>query len=117
MTEVQVLHPQIAISDKAAAQIKKVMEENKVPQGAGLRMGVKGGGCSGFTYVLGFDEKSNDNDKVFESNGVKIFVDERSLPYLVGAVLDYQDDLTGKGFTFNNPNATRTCGCGHSFNA
>lgn len=117
MTEVQVVERDINISDKAASEIKKVMQENNVPEGSGLRMGVKGGGCSGFTYVLGFDEKSTETDKVFEANGVKVFVDERSLPYLAGVVLDYQEGLQGKGFTFENPNATRTCGCGHSFDA
>ena len=117
MTEVETLQPEIKISEKAASEIKKVMGENKIPETAGLRLGVKGGGCSGFTYVLGFDENASGTDKVFDANGVRIFVDERSLPYLCGVLLDYQDGLSGKGFTFDNPNATRTCGCGHSFNA
>ena len=117
MAEVLIAQNDITISDKAVAEIKKVMQENNIPEGSGLRMGVKGGGCSGFTYVLGFDEKSTETDKVFDANGVKVFVDERSFPYLAGIVLDYQDGLSGKGFTFDNPNATRTCGCGHSFDA
>lgn len=117
MAEVETLEQEIRISDKAASEIRRVMAENKIPDTAGLRMGVKGGGCSGFTYVLGFDEQASVTDKVFDTNGVKIFVDERSLPYLSGVLLDYQDGLNGKGFTFDNPNATRTCGCGHSFNA
>ena len=117
MAEVLVAQHDITISDKAASEIKKVMQENNIPEGSGLRMGVKGGGCSGFTYVLGFDEKSAESDKIFDANGVKVFIDERSLPYLAGIVLDYQDGLSGKGFTFDNPNATRTCGCGHSFDA
>jgi len=117
MAELQIAEREVNISDKAAAEIKKVMQENNIPEGSGLRMGVKGGGCSGFTYVLGFDERSTETDKVFEANGVKVFIDERSLPYLAGVVLDYQDGLQGKGFTFENPNATRTCGCGHSFDA
>jgi iron-sulfur cluster assembly protein len=117
MVEVETIQPEIKISEKAAGEIKRVMAENKIPDGFGLRMGVKGGGCSGFTYVLGFDEKATEADKVFDASGVRIFVDERSLPYLAGILLDYQDGLSGKGFTFDNPNATRTCGCGHSFNA
>jgi iron-sulfur cluster assembly protein len=117
MAEVLIAQNDITISDKAVAEIKKVMQENNIPEGSGLRMGVKGGGCSGFTYVLGFDEKSTETDKVFDANGVKVFVDERSFPYLAGIVLDYRDGLSGKGFSFDNPNATRTCGCGHSFDA
>ena len=117
MPEVQIAELNINISDKAAAEIKRVMTDNNIPESSGLRMGVKGGGCSGFTYVLGFDEKSTENDRVFEANGVKVFIDERSLPYLAGVALDYQEGLQGKGFTFDNPNATRTCGCGHSFDA
>jgi len=117
MAEVITDQQEIKISDKAASEIKKVMAENKIHGTAGLRMGVKGGGCSGFTYVLGFDEKASDTDRVFDTNGVIVFIDERSLPYLSGVFLDYQDGLSGKGFTFDNPNATRTCGCGHSFNA
>ena len=117
MNEIETLHEEIKISDKAASEIKRVMSENNIPGTSGLRMGVKGGGCSGFSYVLGFDEKASSTDRVINANGVQVFVDERSLPYLSGVVLDYQDGLSGKGFTFDNPNATRTCGCGHSFSA
>jgi iron-sulfur cluster assembly protein len=117
MAELETAQLEINISDKAAQEIKKVMAENNIPQTAGLRMGVKGGGCSGFSYMLGFDENSHETDKVIETNGVRVFIDEKSFPYLAGITLDYQDGLTGKGFTFDNPNATRTCGCGHSFSA
>lgn len=117
MAEVETAQFEINISDRAAQEIKKVMAENNVPDTFGLRMGVKGGGCSGFSYVLGFDEKAAETDKVIDAKGVRVFVDERSLPYLSGISLDYQDGLSGKGFTFENPNATRTCGCGHSFSA
>jgi iron-sulfur cluster assembly protein len=117
MAELETAQAEINISDRAAKEIKKVMAENNIAETAGLRMGVKGGGCSGFSYMLGFDENSHDTDKVLESNGVRVFVDEKSLPYLAGITLDYQDGLSGKGFTFENPNATRTCGCGHSFSA
>lgn len=115
MAEAELDQVNINISDKAATEIKKAMAENKVPMDFGLRMGVKGGGCSGFTYVLGFDENPRDFDKIINSNGVKVFVDEKSIPYLSGVILDYEDSLNGKGFTFANPNASRTCGCGHSF--
>lgn len=117
MAEVETARSEIIISDRAALEIKKVMQENNIPENAGLRMGVKGGGCSGFSYMLGFDEVSHETDKVIDSNGVRVFVDEKSFPYLAGITLDYQDGLSGKGFTFDNPNATRTCGCGHSFSA
>lgn len=117
MSEVVTASLEIKVSEKAASEIRRVMEENKILDTSGLRMGVKGGGCSGFTYVLGFDEKATQSDKIFDVNGVRIFVDERSLPFLSGVLLDYQDGLSGKGFIFDNPNANRTCGCGHSFNA
>jgi len=117
MAELETIQTEISVSDKAVKEIKKVMSENNIPETFGLRMGVKGGGCSGFSYVLGFDEMAHETDRVFDASGVKVFVDERSLPYLSGIVLDYQDGLSGKGFTFENPNATRTCGCGHSFSA
>lgn len=117
MAEIETVRSEVTISERAATEIKRSMEENRIPETAGLRMGVKGGGCSGFSYMLGFDETSRENDIVVNSNGIRVFIDEKSLPYLLGATLDYQDGLNGKGFTFENPNATRTCGCGHSFSA
>lgn len=80
-----------------------------------VRVGVKSGGCSGLSYDLTFDNKQEENDKVFEENGIKIIVDKKSFLYLVGTVLEYSGGLNGKGFVFNNPNANRTCGCGESF--
>ena len=80
-----------------------------------IRVSVKGGGCSGLMYDLTFDEKQVENDQVFEDKGVKIFVDKKSILYLVGTTLDFSDGLNGKGFQFVNPNASRTCGCGESF--
>lgn len=80
-----------------------------------VRVGVKSGGCSGLSYELSFDGASNDTDKVFEDNGVRIAVDKKSFLYLVGTTLEYSGGLNGKGFVFNNPNAQRTCGCGESF--
>jgi len=106
---------EIQITDKAAAQVKKNMDENKIESGFGLRVGVKGGGCSGLTYQLGFDGEQKEGDTIIEKNGIKLFVDGKSLFYLTGTVLDFSDGLNGKGFVFNNPNATKTCGCGESF--
>lgn len=106
---------EIQITDKAAAQVKKIMEENKIESNFGLRVGVKGGGCSGLTYQLGFDGEQKEGDTIIEKNGIKLFIDGKSLFYLTGTVLDFSDGLNGKGFVFNNPNATKTCGCGESF--
>ena len=80
-----------------------------------LRVGVKGGGCSGLSYVMDFDEVVKDTDQVFESNDIKIIIDKKSLLYLVGTELQYSGGLNGKGFTWVNPQATRVCGCGESF--
>ena len=106
---------EIMITPKAAAQVTKVKTENNIPATHGLRLGVKGGGCSGLSYVLGFDEQPKENDKVMDVNGVTVFIDPKSLFYLSGTVLDFSDGLNGKGFVFNNPQATKTCGCGSSF--
>ena len=80
-----------------------------------VRVGVKSGGCSGLSYDLNFDKNQQENDKIFEDNGIKIVVDKKSFLYLVGTTLEYSGGLNGKGFVFNNPNANRTCGCGESF--
>ena len=80
-----------------------------------VRVGVKSGGCSGLSYELKFESNQQDEDRLFEDNGVKILVDKKSLLYLVGTTLDYSGGLNGKGFVFKNPNANRTCGCGESF--
>jgi iron-sulfur cluster assembly protein len=109
------LDAEIKITEKAAKEVKKIMEENKVPDNYGLRVGVKGGGCSGLTYSLGFDASAREGDTTIDSNGVKLFIDGKSLFYLTGTLLDYTDGLNGKGFIFNNPNAVKTCGCGESF--
>ena len=106
---------EITLTEKAAAQVSKVKSENNIPAGHGLRLGVKGGGCSGLSYVLGFDEKPAENDRVFAIRGVTVFIDPKSLFYLSGTVLDFSDGLNGKGFVFNNPQAAKTCGCGSSF--
>ncbi len=106
---------EINITEKAAGEVKKIMSENNVPAGYGLRVGVKGGGCSGLTYTLGFDSAAKEGDTLIEQNGIKLFVDGKSLFYLTGTELDFTDGLNGRGFVFNNPNATKTCGCGESF--
>jgi iron-sulfur cluster assembly protein len=106
---------EISLTEKAISEIKRIMSENQVPDNYGLRVGVKGGGCSGFTYTLGFDAEAKDGDSTIEDREVKLFIDGKSLFYLSGTELDFSDGLNGKGFVFSNPNATKTCGCGDSF--
>jgi iron-sulfur cluster assembly protein len=110
-----VLNESIELTEKAAAEVQRLKAANSIPADHGLRLSVKGGGCSGLSYVLGFDEQARDTDRVFDSQGVKVYVDPKSLFYLSGTVLDFSDGLNGKGFVFNNPQAARTCGCGSSF--
>jgi iron-sulfur cluster assembly protein len=105
----------INLTDRAASEIKKIKNENKIPQEFGLRVGVKGGGCSGFSYTIGFEKEPREGDTVIEQKEIKLFIDGKSLFYLNGIELDYSGGLEGKGFTFNNPNAVKTCGCGNSF--
>jgi len=106
---------EISLTEKALSEIRRIMSENKVPENFGVRVGVKGGGCSGFTYTLGFDGEAKEGDTIIEDNEVKLFIDGKSLFYLSGTELDFSDGLNGKGFVFSNPNATKTCGCGESF--
>ncbi len=102
----------ISVSDQAAQQIQHLQKKEKP---SFLRIAVKEGGCSGFSYQLEFDPHKGDQDRVVESKGVKIIVDSKSLLYLMGMVLDFDGGLNGKGFTFSNPNAKKSCGCGFSF--
>ncbi len=111
------LKEDIELTEKAVQQVQKIKIENNIPESHGLRVGVKGGGCSGLSYVLGFDAEPRPNDKIFQMHGVTIFIDPKSLFYLSGTQLDFQDGLNGKGFVFNNPNAQKSCGCGSSFSA
>src|SRR4051812_21970701 len=107
----------IQITDKAVAEIKRLIQTDPQAQTAGsiLRVQVVGGGCSGMSYKLGFDNQPETSaDKAFEKDGVKIVIDSKSYLYLAGTELDFSDGLNGKGFVFNNPNAKRTCGCGSS---
>jgi iron-sulfur cluster assembly protein len=105
----------INISGKAIREVRKIKEQNNIPAEYGLRVGVKGGGCSGMSYTLGFDAAAKEHDVVLQAEDINVYVDTKSLFYLMGITLDYSDGLMGKGFTFNNPNATKTCGCGSSF--
>jgi iron-sulfur cluster assembly protein len=105
----------IVLTEKAVAEVKKTMEKNSIPEGYGLRVGVKGGGCSGLSYTLGFDADKREGDKVLEQDGIRMFIDSKSLFYLMGTQLDFTDGLNGRGFVFNNPQAAKTCGCGSSF--
>lgn len=107
----------IYISDKAKLKVKKLMEEAGVSDDPSyfLRVGVVGGGCSGLSYKLDFDNEQKPMDQVFEDNGVKVVTDLKSFLYLVNTELDFSDGLNGKGFFFSNPNASRSCGCGESF--
>ena len=106
---------EINVTERAAQEIKKIMNENSIPESYGLRVGVKGGGCSGLTYTMGFDKEAFEGDTLIEQNDIKLFVDGKSLFYLSGTELDFNGGLNGKGFVFNNPNASKTCGCGNSF--
>lgn len=104
----------INVSESAKRKAIQLMEEEGKP-GCFIRVGVKGGGCSGLMYDLTFDNEIKEEDKELESNGIKVVVDKKSYLYLVGTTLDYSGGLNGKGFIFVNPNANRTCGCGESF--
>ena len=106
---------QITVTDKAAKEVLSIRAENDIPENYFLRIGVKGGGCSGLTYSLGFDGEVREADEILDIKGVKLVVDSKSLFYLAGTEVDYSDGLQGRGFVFNNPNAVRTCGCGSSF--
>jgi iron-sulfur cluster assembly protein len=107
----------IYISDKAKDKVIQLMNEAAVGGDGSyfLRVGVVGGGCSGLSYKLDFDNEIKPMDQVFEDNGVKVVTDLKSFLYLVNTELDFSDGLNGKGFYFNNPNASRSCGCGESF--
>lgn len=104
----------IQVSDRAAEQIRHVITTKNL-QGYGLRMGVKGGGCSGLTYDLNFENETKPGDKIEEVNGVKVFIDFKSYLYLRGTTLEFSTDPLNGGFSFVNPNAKKSCGCGTSF--
>ncbi len=116
MNDVLVAKAPVDLTDGAVRQLKNIVETNKIPGDHGLRIGVKGGGCSGFTYILGFDVKQDD-DQEFESNGVRVFMNKSHGIYLLGMEVDFVEGLNNRGFSFSNPNATSSCGCGTSFSA
>lgn len=105
----------VAISEKAADKIKYFAQKDGIKENVGIRVAVKGGGCSGLTYDLKINGDFSDTDKIVEQHGVKVIVDKKSYIYLVGTELDFSDGLNGKGFIFQNPNAKKACGCGTSF--
>ena len=105
----------ITITDKAKEKISSLMEDAQLDSTYYLRVSVQGGGCSGLSYHLDFDNELKTGDQLFEDKGVKIALDMKSFLYLAGTELDFSDGLNGKGFNFINPNASRTCGCGESF--
>jgi len=105
----------IAITDRAVKEVKRILSEQKLPVVTALRVGVKGGGCSGFSYTLGFDDQTSELDQLQETEGVRIVCDPKSFLYLNGTQIDFEDNLMGRGFKFGNPNASKTCGCGESF--
>ena len=105
----------VTVSNIAKNKIVELKGKEGMNDAHGIRVAVEGGGCSGLMYNLAFDAAEQPNDHIFEDNGVKIFVDKKSLLYLLGTELDFSDGLNGKGFHFKNPNASRTCGCGESF--
>ena len=106
----------IKVSDNAKKKVVQLMTDDGFNATTDyVIVGVKSGGCSGLSYDLKFDNKQQENDKIFEDNDVKIIVDKKSFLYLVGTTLEFSGGLNGKGFVFNNPNANRTCGCGESF--
>ena len=106
----------ITLSEAAAKEVKRLMNVQGLTEG-GLRLGVKGGGCSGLSYTINFDDKIGQYDTVHEIDGIKVIVDAKSAIYLQGTQLDFQKDLMGGAFKFVNPNAAKTCGCGESFSA
>lgn len=105
----------IQISENAAKRIELLKLEDKAPADSFLRVRVKKGGCSGYSYKMEFDKDMGPKDKLFEMHGSRVVVDDQSLLYLLGLTLDFEGGLNGKGFVFQNPNATKTCGCGSSF--
>ena len=106
----------IQITANAARELRNIIGEQNIPEGQGLRIGVKGGGCSGLSYVMGFDQKK-EGDAEFDVDGIKVLMHESHEMYLSGMELDYYEGLENRGFVFNNPNAGETCGCGSSFSA
>jgi iron-sulfur cluster assembly protein len=115
-TNTETQAPVITLTEAAIKEVKRLINVQGITEG-GLRLGVKGGGCSGLSYTINFDEKIGPHDQVYDFEGVKVIVDAKSAIYLQGTQLDYQKDLMSGAFKFVNPNANKTCGCGESFSA
>lgn len=106
----------VSITERAAKEVQRVIQENNMPEETWVRIGAKGGGCSGMTYVLDFDQNGpTEFDLTFEQHGVKVIIDKKSSFFMAGTTLDFNDGLLNRGFVFQNPTATGTCGCGTSF--
>jgi len=105
----------ITVTDKAKSKLISLISEENLDSTYFVRVGVKGGGCSGLSYTMEFENQTKEGDEIFEDNGIKVVCDRKSMLYLFGTELDYSGGLNGKGFEWHNPNATRTCGCGESF--
>ena len=106
----------IVVTDKAVAKIRAALAKEGIStEAGGLRLGVKGGGCSGLSYAIAFDAQPRERDHIFVFDGVRVFIDPKSFVYLKGMKLDYEETLMRQGFNFINPNSTRSCGCGSSF--
>lgn len=116
MSAVKTAIDPITLTPGAVKQLQKIRDDQSVPDDHGLRVGVKGGGCSGFSYVLGFDVQK-EKDDVYEIEGLRVFIQKAHAIYLLGMEIDWLEGLNNRGFTFNNPNATESCGCGTSFSA
>jgi iron-sulfur cluster assembly protein len=106
----------VILSELAANEVRRIIQEQELdPATVCLRVGVKGGGCSGFSYILDLTDNQNESDELFVQHGIRIICDPKSLLYLEGVTVDFRDEIMGRGFVFNNPNASGTCGCGSSF--
>ncbi len=108
----------ITLTETAAREIKSIIDQQELDASkVRLRVGVKGGGCSGFSYILDLTETAREMDEAFDQHGITVVCDPKSLLYLSGVTIDFKDEIMGRGFVFNNPNASTTCGCGSSFSA
>lgn len=105
----------ITLTERAIKELRRIVTDQTLPEGTALRVGVKGGGCSGFSYSLGFDDTVHEDDQVTEVDGFRVVCDPKSFLYLSGTQVDFEESLMGRGFKFGNPNATKSCGCGESF--
>ncbi len=106
----------VSLTEGALKELRRIKAEQNIPDDHGLRVGVKGGGCSGFSYILGFDQPK-ENDNIYQISGLQVLMQKAHAIYLLGMEIDWVDGLNNRGFSFNNPNATDTCGCGTSFSA